>query len=404
MSFGVAETTITTHALSYVHKDEVGEGEGQDANHAPHVSLSLTTRSTLTKEFHMPVLPAVDKLRIAFAGIILPYKGPHLLIQALKRLHDTGINFTCTLAGTTTDQTFVKRLRDFIRASGMENKIKFVGFLGREDLKNLFAKHNVLVFPSFVKEAFGISQVEAMAAGLTVVTSGTGGAKEIVEHDVSGIIFKSENDESLAKELLRLNQDKTRWRQIAGSGQKHAKALLDIEQSVDLLEKKFSDLLSEKQPDAINAPAEEMYKNIQPLMEAGRHEDVITELKKLLGVYPDFALAHVDLAVLNYDQGNIKIAQTHYEKAAALEPHNIYVQKCLAAFYYIGIGRFEDALQIYLKVLESEPEDTDTLTHLGKICESLQKVDDAKFFYHRVLEIDPQNGVVSQQIDALIGP
>ena len=196
----------------------------------------------LVKEFKMSVLPALDKLRIAYASIILPYKGPHILINALKKLHDMGVDFSCSLAGTSTDEKFVNSLKNFITQAGMDEKVTFPGFLPRKDLKNFFARHNVLVFPSVFQEPFGISQVEAMAAGLTVVTSGTGGAKEIIEHRRSGVIFNSGDHESLARELLQLTGDKERWRQIALAGQKRALQSFDIEKSVDDIERIYCHL------------------------------------------------------------------------------------------------------------------------------------------------------------------
>lgn len=193
----------------------------------------------LVKEFKTQVLPNIDKLRIAFASIMLPYKGPHILLDALKILHDRGVDFTCSMAGTATSQEFIDQLKKFVLDSGMGEKVSFVGFLQREELKNLFAKHNVLAFPTIVSEAFGISQVEAMAAGLTVVTSGTGGAKEVVEHGKNGLIFKSNDHESLAQELLSLAQNKERWRQLTIAGQERAMKYFDIERSVDGLEQIF---------------------------------------------------------------------------------------------------------------------------------------------------------------------
>ena len=47
-------------------------------------------------------------------------------------------------------------------------------------LKTFFARNNVLVFPSIVQEAFGISQVEAMAAGLPVIGSNGAGKSTLV--------------------------------------------------------------------------------------------------------------------------------------------------------------------------------------------------------------------------------
>jgi glycosyltransferase involved in cell wall biosynthesis len=209
----------------------------------PLKDISIIYPGALVEEFRMHVLPARDKLRIAYAGIVLPYKGPHILIEALKRIHDRGVDFSCALAGTTTEVKFVDQLKKFVVGSGMEGKIDFLGFLPREKLKAFFARHNVLVFPTIVQEAFGISQVEAMAAGLTVVSSGTGGAKEIIEHGKSGLIFASNNSESLAQELLGLTENPEKWESIAEGGRKLALEEFDIERAVDILEQEFSKLI-----------------------------------------------------------------------------------------------------------------------------------------------------------------
>jgi glycosyltransferase involved in cell wall biosynthesis len=210
----------------------------------PVKEISVVYPGALVEEFRMHVSPALDKLRIAYAGIVLPYKGPHILIKALKMLHDRGVDFCCALAGTTTDVGFVNQLKRYVVASGMGDKIDFLGFLPRAKLKAFFARNNVLVFPSIVQEAFGISQVEAMAAGLTVVSSGTGGAKEIIEHGQSGLIFESNNSESLAQELLGLVENPEKWRAMAEGGRKRAIEEFDIERSVDILEQEFLKLIS----------------------------------------------------------------------------------------------------------------------------------------------------------------
>ena len=210
----------------------------------PLKRISVVYPGAFVSEFNMHILPATNKLRIAYAGIIRPYKGPHILIEALKRLHDQGIDFMCSLAGTAPDTEFLDRLKKFVFSSGMEDWVTFVGFLSREELKAFFAKHNVLAFPSVFQEPFGISQVEAMAAGLTVVSSGTGGAGEIIEHGKSGIIFESEKSESLARELMALVEDPEKWEEISREGRKRAMEKFDIERSVDILEQEFLELLS----------------------------------------------------------------------------------------------------------------------------------------------------------------
>ncbi len=372
----------------------------------PLKEISIIYPSAFVEEFRMRILPALDKLRIAYAGIVLPYKGPHILLEALKRLYDLGVDFSCSLAGTSTDKKFVDQLKNLVVAYGLENKIDFVGFLPRKKLKGFFARHNVLAFPSVFQEPFGISQVEAMAAGLTVVSSGTGGAREIVEHSVSGLIFESENSESLSRELLWLVENPEKWRKIARQGQNRALNEFDIEKSVDRLEQEFSTLINwrclsaQEQGVCVKSP-DVLYGEIGKVMRDGRQKEMIRALETFLKIYPGYGAAHNDLGVLHSKEGEKEKALEHYEQAARLEPENGTFQKNLADFYYVELGRVEEAMERYVKVLGIDPTDIDVLLILGRICVSLDQSDNAKFFYGRVLEIEPWNVDARERLDEL---
>jgi glycosyltransferase involved in cell wall biosynthesis len=150
-------------------------------------------------------LPDIRQLRIAFAGLVMHYKGAHVLLNALHVLHQSGVDFRAEIAGDSTDQSYINTLKDFIDTTGMSAKIAFTGFLDRPGLDALFARSNVLVFPTLIPEAFGISQVEAMASGVIVVTSGTGGTQEVVRHGIDGLVYENQNHISLAQALHSLH-------------------------------------------------------------------------------------------------------------------------------------------------------------------------------------------------------
>ena len=88
-------------------------------------------------------------------------------------------------------------------------------------------------------------------------------------------------------------------------------------------------------------------------------------LERLLNAYPDYGLAHNDLGVLCYNEGNKSEALHHYEKAAQVEPFNDTYQKNLADFYYVEAGRMGEALQIYVKLLETNPTDIENPLYSG---------------------------------------
>ena len=147
--------------------------------------------------------------------------------------------------------------------------------------------------------------------------------------------------------------------------------------------------------------AEALYEEMRQLMDGGSKGEAIGGLKMLLAMYPDYALAHNDLGVLYYNQEEKEKALRHYEEAARLEPENANFQKNLADFYCVEMGELEEALKIYLKVLEANPTDIETLTILGDICVSLKKGQDARVFYERVLEIEPWNTEVQEKLEEI---
>lgn len=196
------------------------------------------------EEFYQAELPVRDRLRIAYASLVMPYKGAGVLIEALSLLHAANIEFSATIAGGTLKPEFVQALQEFVESEGMQDKVKFAGVLSRQELKELYLTHNVLVFPSCFPEPFGISQIEAMAAGLTLVTSATGGSREIVKHGEDGLIFESENALDLADVLSSLPINPDEWERIAYAGQKRTVSELTQTRAVEQLEEVLFKLAS----------------------------------------------------------------------------------------------------------------------------------------------------------------
>jgi len=187
------------------------------------------------------------------------------------------------------------------------------------------------------------------------------------------------------------------WAQILKKGFVREKHYCPINQgnSMAIGQKAVAPLLTEAEP------LEEIYQKVQRLGNDGRQEEAVGELEKLLEKDPDFAMAHNDLGILYYNQGNQEKALNHYEQAVRIEPHNLTFQKNLADFYLVESGRIEDALAIYNKVLEVDFGDVEALMSMGLICKALEKPEDARHFYNRVLVHEPWNVDARQQLENL---
>lgn len=220
-------------------------------------------------QFYQPTLPPHDRLRIGYAGLVIPTKGPHVLLEALARLAAQGIAFDCSIAGKPLYPDYFADLQRYLQQVGLADRVRFVGQLNRQQLIQFHRRHNVLVFPSIEVEAFGITQVEAMAAGATLITTGVGGSAEAIEAGVSGLRVPPNDGAALAEALASLPANRERWGQMAAAGQARAMQVFDIERSTDRLAVKFDELLSlrdaimrsHQAPDSLSNPTSLSYMN-----------------------------------------------------------------------------------------------------------------------------------------------
>jgi glycosyltransferase involved in cell wall biosynthesis len=193
----------------------------REAGFAPTRVETLYPGARVDRFFRL-LLPEISRVRLCYASLVLPYKGVHTLVKALVALHREGLDFSAEIAGDAPDAAFLANLQSEVRAAGIEAKVKFTGFLNRDGLKALFGRSNLLVFPSEFDEPFGISQVEAMAAGLVVISSGTGGAGEIVRDGIDGLLFRAGDAVDLASKIARLARGPEEFKHLQRASQPRA--------------------------------------------------------------------------------------------------------------------------------------------------------------------------------------
>jgi tetratricopeptide (TPR) repeat protein len=152
---------------------------------------------------------------------------------------------------------------------------------------------------------------------------------------------------------------------------------------------------------AAAASPQESYEEAARLIAAGDTGAGRDRLREMVAAHPGFALPHNDLGVLAYQAGDRQEALERYENAARLEPSNMTFQKNLADCYWVGFGRYEDALKIYVDVLSAYPEDLETLHATGRLCQALGRPEDGRTFFERMLEIEPWNVEAGRELDRL---
>jgi Flp pilus assembly protein TadD len=130
----------------------------------------------------------------------------------------------------------------------------------------------------------------------------------------------------------------------------------------------------------------------------------LRHIRDFLKIYPDFAPAHNDLAVMYYQTENSLKALAHYEKAHKLDPANVTYRKNLADFYYVELEWTGDAINTYLDILKDNPFDIEALNALGTISLQIGRKEQSRQFFTRTLQLDATNHEALAALQLLPAP
>jgi glycosyltransferase involved in cell wall biosynthesis len=177
--------------------------------------------------------------RLLLAGQIGPHKGTHTAIEALKILvHEHGLSqLTLTITGRGNDPAYEAELHRRVSSHGLAANVRFTGFVPREQLTEIYRDHGLLLFPSVCDEGLGISLLEAMASGLAVVGTASGGSAEILEHEKTGLVFPKEDAPACAAEIIRLVTDRQLFERVRRTGRRIVTDQFTIDKAIDNIER-----------------------------------------------------------------------------------------------------------------------------------------------------------------------
>ncbi|MDD3718887.1 MAG: glycosyltransferase family 4 protein [Actinomycetota bacterium] len=157
-----------------------------------------------------------DSRMIFFVGRLVYEKGVQTVIEAMPRVLQEFPDLRFLVAGT---GAHVRALQVMIDEFGLGEKIKLLGFVDAEKLPMFYKCADITVVPS-IYEPFGMVVLEAMVAGCPVIVADTGGLKEIVVHEETGLCFKPGNPESLAQAMIRVLRDEGLAQRLTSDAQK----------------------------------------------------------------------------------------------------------------------------------------------------------------------------------------
>ncbi len=165
------------------------------------VAVTLVPNGVDIERFRPATPPgAGEPLRLICVGRLIERKGQNQLIRAVKRLCEEGIDVTLDLVGTGDARHSYEALAHDL---GVQERVHFRGYVPREQIADHYAAAHVFVLAS-QNEGMSVATLEAMAAGLPLVVTRTGGTKELVAVGFNGFTFDWGDVDALCAHLRQL--------------------------------------------------------------------------------------------------------------------------------------------------------------------------------------------------------
>ncbi len=172
---------------------------------------NLPDRRAVRSSMHL----AEDEIVIGFVGRFFPQKGPEIIIQSMAILVEmfNEQKITLVMLGSGVLQ---EKLCEMARKLRIASKVRWLGEVPGASQMPAF---DILAFPSLY-EGMPYVLIEALFAGLPIVTTKVGGANLLVESDVNGYLVPPGDPQSLARALAELINDPGKRARFGGASLK----------------------------------------------------------------------------------------------------------------------------------------------------------------------------------------
>ncbi len=177
---------------------------------------------------------AVDTTVIVQVSRLESWKGHNLAIAALAQIQDLP-NWEYWIVGgiqRDSEREYSDRLQHQVQELGLERRVRFLG--ERQDVPDLLVAADIFCQPNLSAEPFGIAFIEALSAGLPVVTVAIGGGGEIVTPEC-GYAVEPGNIGEIASSLRELVQQPAKCQQFRTSAIARATELCEPRQQIFVL-------------------------------------------------------------------------------------------------------------------------------------------------------------------------
>lgn len=178
-----------------------------------------------------PVIHQPSGKRLLYTGRLAAAKGLPILLQALAQVVPHHPELVLTLVGDGSDRTALETLAADLKLTPY---IKFVGYQSQDAVCQYLHNSDIFVLPSF-SEGLPVALMEALAAGVPVITTAIAGISELVEDDVNGYLIPPGAVEPIVLKLEQLLSDANLRQRMGKAGRRKVTQDFNLDQEVPWL-------------------------------------------------------------------------------------------------------------------------------------------------------------------------
>src|SRR5690606_7942885 len=164
---------------------------------------------------------------IACIGNIGVNKNQLFIVKALK---DLPSDIHLYLYGND-EKAYREKLNEYIFSNSLANRVYFKGVVANKDIPTVYRNIDLFVLSSF-QEGLPVSILEALACGVPVLSSDSGGGARFLLEKGGGILFDLEDSISLSEHLKRLFQNPEERTALSIEGRKNVVANFTLQKEI----------------------------------------------------------------------------------------------------------------------------------------------------------------------------
>jgi PEP-CTERM/exosortase A-associated glycosyltransferase len=157
--------------------------------------------------------------RVGFIGSFYRYEGLDILIRAASLLKNADFEVSVTLVGGGPEED---RLRQLTNELNLQDVVTFTGRVPNAEVGDYYRQLDALVYPRrssrLTEMVTPLKPLEAMANRKLVLATDIGGHRELIQHEVTGLLFPDGDPEALAELIENVAKSPEKWRSIIENG------------------------------------------------------------------------------------------------------------------------------------------------------------------------------------------